>query len=136
MTSLQTQNTQVFHASSIGRLNYLALAPRTAAAHLGCAVVYSDINGLVQELGFTDLPVALRPAPLPLSPSVVALDEDGVPSYITVEDVTLDPASGWTPPTNRLTHRAFDTNNISHQELADIVATMIEDLKIVGVFEA
>ncbi len=142
----------------------MALSPQTAALHTGCAIIYSGINGLVQELAYSDLPAATRPAALPLVPSVVSIDAAGVPSYIDVSTIgpanavqyipqtltpaeqliartnigaapTIAPAIGWFTPTNFTPSKFYDTNATTLQELADIVGTMIDDLRLAGVFQ-
>jgi len=124
--------------------------------------VYSGINGLVQELEFSPFPVQMRPAALPSTTSFVTVSPVGVPGYVSADalntdtvqyvpqtltspqklqarsnigaSAALNPTSGWAYPLNMLTNRTLNANAVSHQELADLVATIIEDLKLVGIF--
>lgn len=52
---------------------------------------------------------------------------------------TTPPASqptGYTTPANLTTDRTFDANNTTVAELADVLGTLIEDLKTTGIIAA
>jgi hypothetical protein len=163
MPVTQTQNTQVFHASSIGRQNYVVLAPNSPAAHVGCALVFSTIEGLTQASNWTANPVLERPAALPVTPSVVVINAAGVASYLATSGIAgaavqytpqtltlteqqqartnigiltpqLVTQSGWVTPTSYFFRQAMDADNDTLQQLCDTVASVIESLKAANVF--
>jgi len=163
MTVTPTQNTQVFHASSVGRQNYVVLAPDSPAAHVGCALVFATIEGVTQSLDWTDSPVLSRPASLPLTSSVLVINPAGVTTYLptsglagaavqyTVQTLTLPEQqqarhnigiftpqlatqSGWVTPTSYFFRQSMNASSDTLQQLADTVASMIESLKAANIF--
>lgn len=56
----------------------------------------------------------------------------GGTTIISGEGITVQ--SGWSAQTNAQVDRQFDANNTTSQEMADVIATTIEDLKSAGVF--
>lgn len=164
MSGSTPQNTKIFHAASIGRANYLLLAPAAPAANVGCALVYSALSSNKQALGFTGSPVMLRPANLPTNPSLAVIDAAGVVSYVALADVGsagvgtfvmvsaqsltnpqkgqvranigLNAQTGWSDPVDYIVTKSLDANSVYLQELYHYVATLATALKAANIISS
>lgn len=159
------QNTKIFHAASIGRANYLLLAPAAPAANVGCALVYSALSSNKQALGFTGSPVMLRPANLPTNPSLAVIDAAGVVSYVALAaidnaaagdmfvrtaaqtltnpqkgqvraNIGLNAQTGWSDPVDYIVTKSLDANSVYLQELYHYVATLATALKAANIISS
>lgn len=165
MPGSNPQNTKIFHAASIGRANYLLLAPAAPAANVGCALVYDSLSSNKQALGFTGSPVMLRPANLPTNPSLAVINSAGTVSYVEVSsldnatglatavrfsvqtlsspqktqartNIGLVPQTGWSDPVDYVPTKALDADSIYLQELYHYVATLAAALKAANIISS
>ena len=156
------QNTKIFHAASIGRANYLLLAPTAPASNVGCALVYQGLDSNKQALGFTGSPVMLRPANLPTNTSLATISPEGVVAYVELEsldngtgladavrftpqeltgeeqaqartNIGIVPQTGWSVPVDYVPTKNLDANSIYLQELYHYVATLAVALRAANI---